>query len=94
MSVPLSVPGSSHRNHCPYCLWSKHLDIKPGDRAELCNGSMHPISLYRRDDNELSIIHRCSKCGKLKINRIAGDDDLTPLQLLAESILAELYNYR
>ena len=24
--------GSDHRNHCPYCLSSQHLDIEPGDR--------------------------------------------------------------
>ena len=28
----------SCRNHCPFCLYSKHLDINPGDRAEKCHG--------------------------------------------------------
>lgn len=25
--------GSDHRNHCPNCLSSLHVDIEPGDRA-------------------------------------------------------------
>ena len=75
MQVLFNVPGTRHRNHCPYCLWSLHIDIRPGDRVALCNGKMQPISLFVRDDQELSIIHRCTLCGTLKINRIAGDDD-------------------
>lgn len=33
------------RNHCPYCLHSKHVDINPGDRAENCHGVLEPIGL-------------------------------------------------
>lgn len=74
-AVDTTVPGSKHRNHCPHCLWSIHVDIKPGDRVALCNGSMQPLAIVARDDGEYSIIHRCTSCGTLKINRIAGDDD-------------------
>ena len=31
--------GYSCRNHCPYCLHSKHVDVNPGDRSEKCHGS-------------------------------------------------------
>ena len=27
--------GSGHRNHCPNCLTSLHLDVEPGDKVEL-----------------------------------------------------------
>ncbi len=37
--------GTENRNHCPFCLWSKHVDIKPGDRAQLCHGLMKPVGL-------------------------------------------------
>ena len=30
--------GSQHRNHCPNCLSSQHLDVEPGDRAADCGG--------------------------------------------------------
>ena len=30
--------GSGHRNHCPNCLSSLHLDVEPGDRAADCGG--------------------------------------------------------
>ena len=37
--------GSSHRNHCPNCLYSLHLDKEPGDRASDCHGRMEPIGV-------------------------------------------------
>ena len=27
--------GKSSRNHCPFCLWSLHVDILPGDTPEV-----------------------------------------------------------
>ena len=37
--------GSQHRNHCPNCLCSVHLDIEPGDREADCGGLMEPIAV-------------------------------------------------
>ena len=37
--------GSSHRNHCPNCLSSLHVDIEPGDRESDCGGIMKPVCL-------------------------------------------------
>ena len=51
--------GSDHRNHCPYCLTSKHLDIDPGDRAADCGGAMEPVAVWVRKNGEWAIIHRC-----------------------------------
>ena len=41
------VVGNGYTNHCPKCLWSKHVDINPGDRAEKCGGMMKPISVIK-----------------------------------------------
>jgi len=84
--------GVGHRNHCPYCLWSLHLDLeKAGDRKSLCRGLMEPIGLTfkkvkpdkygKEKTGELMLAHQCQKCGKISINRIAGDDD--PEMILA-----------
>lgn len=78
--------GTLNRNHCPYCLWSKHLDLeKAGDRKSNCKMGMKPIGLtfkQKRVDKygkirqgELMLIHKCVKCGKISINRLAGDDN-------------------
>ena len=75
--------GSEHRNHCPYCLISRHMDLKPGDRRSGCRGLMEPISIWVRDNKEWAIIHRCRKCGFIRPNRIAGDDNEIKLFTLA-----------
>jgi hypothetical protein len=79
------LSGVNNRNHCPYCLWSCHLDLyAAGDRLSACKGQMKPIGLalktgrnkYRRESGgELMLIHQCVDCGTLSINRIAADDD-------------------
>lgn len=73
--------GSDHRNHCPYCLHSLHLDIELGDRASGCGGIMEPIAVWVRKHGEWAMIHRCRRCGQLSANRIAADDD--PLKLMS-----------
>ncbi|MDQ3004526.1 MAG: RNHCP domain-containing protein [Chloroflexota bacterium] len=88
------LSGVNNRNHCPYCLWSCHLDLySAGDRLSACKGQMKPTGLtmkkgrnkYRLESGgELMLIHECTECGSLSINRIAADDD-------SESIL-EVFN--
>ena len=75
--------GSEHRNHCPYCLSSRHMDNEPGDRAADCGGVMEPISVWVRKNGEWAIIHRCRVCGALSSNRIAADDNPVKLVSLA-----------
>lgn len=75
--------GSKHRNHCPYCLSSRHLDVEPGDRAANCGGLMEPIAVWVRKNGEWAIIHRCRICGALSSNRIAADDNPMKLMSLA-----------
>ena len=73
--------GSDHRNHCPNCLTSLHVDNKPGDRASDCGGYMDPVAVWVKKNGEWAIIHRCRQCGKMSANRIAADDN--PMKLMA-----------
>lgn len=77
--------GSEHRNHCPWCLSSQHLDLEPGDREADCGGVMEPIAVWVRKKGEWAIIHRCKVCGALSSNRIAADDN--PMKLLSIAML-------
>jgi DNA-directed RNA polymerase subunit RPC12/RpoP len=86
--VPASAPGTAHRNHCPVCLWSRHVDDEPGDRRSDCHASMEPIAITVRGD-EWVLIHRCGACGELSSNRIAGDDSPLLLMRLALRPLAQ-----
>ena len=81
--------GTRHRNHCPYCLCSKHLDDLPGDRSADCGGTMEPVAVWVREGGEWAIIHRCRVCGALSSNRIAADDNRLKLISLALKPLAE-----
>jgi DNA-directed RNA polymerase subunit RPC12/RpoP len=62
------------RDHCPYCLYSKHLDIMPGDRANECMGLLVPIDIEKFKDT-YKIIYKCEKCGEIHKNIIATDDN-------------------
>lgn len=73
--------GSEHRNHCPNCLSSQHLDNDPGDRSADCGGVMEAIAVWVRKNGEWAIIHRCKICGALSSNRIAADDN--PMKLIS-----------
>ena len=76
--------GTDHRNHCPYCLSSQHLDNEPGDRAASCGGVMEAIGVWVRKNGEWAIIHRCKYCGHLSSNRSAADDN--PLILMSVAL--------
>ena len=84
VSAGYVLSGVQHRNHCPYCLWSRHLDLyKAGDRLAACKAPMQPVGLTikRRDkkyasmsSGELMLIHLCTDCGKVSINREGYED--------------------
>lgn len=63
------------RNHCPYCLHSIHVDNMPGDRANNCHGIMEPIEVRSDSKKGFIITFRCTKCGEIKNNKMADDDD-------------------
>mgnify|MGYP002401697433 FL=1 len=87
-SVPRTAPGTRHRNHCPVCLWSRHLDVEPGDRSADCGGIMEPLAIASRPNGEWTLVHKCLRCGVLNRNRVAGDDDPIALMSLAVRPLA------
>ena len=88
--------GVNNRNHCPYCLTSKHVDLyRSGDRLNACKSRMTPIGLtWKRSKNkygsglgELMIVHRCEGCHQFSINRIAADDCSDSIQQLFHSTI-------
>ncbi len=80
--------GTEHRNHCPRCLWSRHLDERPGDRRSSCGGGMEPIAIWVRPDGEWALVHRCGTCKVVRVNRVAGDDNEHALMSLAARPIA------
>ena len=78
--------GYSSRNHCPFCLWSLHVDVNPGDRANPCGGGMEPIGVETDPRKGYVILHRCTKCGEVRRNRAAHEAEVQPdrLKLLIE----------
>lgn len=84
VSAAAEVSGVRNRNHCPYCLWSRHLDLRvPGDRLSACQGGMRPVGLaFKRrhkqyasaQPGELMLVHQCQACGHVSLNRVAADD--------------------
>jgi hypothetical protein len=89
------ISGVVNRNHSPYCLHSRHVDLyHPGDRLCACKALMTPVGLtlkrsrdkYAPDNHgELMLVHRCINCGDLSINRVAADDDLDMLLAVLRS---------
>lgn len=62
------------RDHCPHCLYSKHVDIMPGDRANNCKGLLKPIGIEKFKDS-YKIIYKCIKCNEFHKNIVANDDN-------------------
>lgn len=89
MTIVPQGAGSAHRNHCPNCLTSLHVDITPGDRQSDCGGIMDAIALWVRRNGESAVIHRCRRCGALSSNRVAADDNPMKLMSIALRPLCE-----
>lgn len=68
----------SARDHCPICLFSKHVDNNPGDRENNCHGLMKPIGIEKYK-NTYKIIYKCLKCNKIHKNIMAKDDDFNKI---------------
>jgi len=95
VSAEAALSGVQHRNHCPYCLSSRHLDLfKAGDRLSACKASMRPVALSLKktckkyageNQGEVMLVHLCAGCGKISINRIAADDDSENLRGILEA---------
>jgi len=85
-----ALTNGSYRNHCPFCLCSKHVDKKPGDRESSCHGVMRPIGLDYKSKKGWQIIHQCKSCGNISVNKIAENtmqsDDYDILAKLQKTI--------
>ena len=67
--------GYTSRNHCPHCLYSLHVDVLPGDRANACGGFLKPVSVVPDGKKGYVIEFICEKCGAVVRNKAAKDDD-------------------
>lgn len=78
------VVGDGYTNHCCKCLWSKHVDVSPGDRQEDCGGLMKPVDIYKEGQNWV-VIHQCQRCAAETKDHIRDDDDFdVVLELLRQ----------
>jgi len=73
------------RDHCPYCLYSKHVDVSPGDRSNECKGLLEPIGIEKFKDT-YKIIYKCKKCKELHKNIIASDDNFDLIIKLSNNL--------
>ncbi len=78
------VKGKGYTDHCPRCLWSKHIDINPGDRKSECGGLMEPVGVEVRS-NKYIIHYRCIKCGFKHRVKSTPDDNFDEIIKLTNS---------
>lgn len=83
------VKGNGYTNHCPCCLYSKHVDVNPGDRAESCGGLMEPIDLELKDGKYV-VVHKCQKCGFIRRNKIVDGDNFEAVLKLSRQQVNKL----
>lgn len=84
------ISGGRHRNHCPNCLHSLHVDLShPGDRRSDCESLMRPRGIIERRNGEQMILHECLGCGKTQPTRVAADDNPVLLMRLEPIGLTE-----
>ncbi|MGB8815910.1 MAG: RNHCP domain-containing protein [Minisyncoccia bacterium] len=78
------VKGNGYTNHCPKCLWCKHVDDNPGDRVSRCKGMMKPIDIEQKN-GEFRIKHKCQRCDFERVNKIQKEDDMDEVLKLSVS---------
>lgn len=86
------VRGNGYTNHCPTCLYSKHVDVSPGDRAAACGGLMEPVSVEKKGESYL-LTHRCQECGHTKANRSDALDNFEFLVTLAKELAEKKFKH-
>jgi predicted RNA-binding Zn-ribbon protein involved in translation (DUF1610 family) len=80
------VKGDGFTNHCSMCLWSKHVDVFPGDRGEKCGGLMEPVGLKIENGKEI-VVHKCTKCGKVKVCKVSKKDNRDEVIKISQKVL-------
>jgi len=70
------VKGNGRTNHCPSCLWSKHMDdAVPGDRASACAGMMKPVGVWVKYGEIKRVEHKCLDCGLQRPAPVQPEDN-------------------
>lgn len=82
-----SVKGDGYTNHCPLCLWSKHVDVNPGDRANKCDGMMKPEKAFYEKECWF-VVQKCEKCDQMKKIKLRNEDSL---KVIEEIIAKEIH---
>lgn len=87
-----NVVGDGYTNHCPKCLWSRHVDCVPGDRTSICRGMMRPVNLKKTAKKKKSIegegwtiLHQCIECGFERWQRCHVRDSFEELLKLSHT---------
>ena len=72
------LANGSCRNHCSHCLWSRHVDELPGDRASRCGGMMECVDVQRDSRRGWMLVHKCTRCGVVRRNKAVLEDPVQP----------------
>lgn len=83
------VEGNGYTNHCPKCLWCKHVDINPGDRAAECGGMMEPVG-FEFHAGRYVVEHVCVQCGFRRKNKLSESDDISALAVLSKKRVKDM----
>ena len=86
------VKGNGYTNHCPQCLWSKHVDVHPGDRAAACGGLMEPIAVEQEGKDQM-IVQKCVVCGHTRRNTVVPGDSVNALASVAQKAAMRLTSF-
>jgi hypothetical protein len=82
------VEGTGYTDHCPNCLWSKHVDVNPGDRKAECKGMMEPIGVKPKGFNYI-IYYKCNGCGHSHRVKSTSDDNFEEILKLSSRPIKE-----
>ncbi len=83
------VFGNGYTNHCPECLYSRHVDIDPGDRMENCFGLMRPMQVMAQGSKTM-LVHKCEACGTIRKNRTAENDNFEAILILSKDCASKM----
>ena len=83
------VKGTGYTNHCPVCLWSKHVDINPGDRENSCEGLMKPVDAYFKSQ-QWYLNQECQKCGEINVIKVQPEDNQVAIQEILDKKSKEI----
>jgi hypothetical protein len=86
------VTGNGYTDHCPRCLFGKHVDVFPGDRAEVCGGILEPIGITYHPSRS-DILYRCTRCGKEICNKVAENDNPEAVIAVAQKSAERIAKY-